>query len=48
MGTDEPRRQHCHAIAWRFESHGVTAGMALLRLAERWGWHCFLKRLAGE
>lgn len=48
MGTDEPWRQDLCALAWRFESYGVTGDLALLDLAELWGLYRFLKRLASE
>lgn len=48
MGNREPWLENLLALAWRFESYGVTGDLALLDLAELWGLYRFLKRLASE
>ena len=48
MRPDEAWLENLRALAYRFESYGVTADLASMDLMALWGVYCFLKRLAGD
>ena len=48
MDTSEPWLQNLAMLAYRFESYGLTAALALMDATALWGVYCFLKRLAVE
>lgn len=47
MLTNEAWLENLYALAYRFESYGVTADLGSMDLMALWGVYCFLKRLSG-
>ena len=48
MPNNEPWIESLYALAYRFQSYGVTADLASLNLAALWGLYCFLRHLAAD